>query len=99
MGNKIEKGRVVSDRVKVENYSSIEHGTLKGVSAIVVHRTDSSSAKSTLQAYSSGKTAGAHFLIGKDGEIVQTASLEKVCWHVGSSSCVARKRAGAPRRS
>src|SRR5256885_15991297 len=41
------------------------------------------SAASVLNAYKSGQKTGAHFLIEKDGKIYQTASLEKICWHVG----------------
>ena len=43
-----------------------------------------------------GKKTGAHFLIANDGTIYQTASLEKLCWHVGIlySRCADEKSCG-----
>ena len=74
---------MVDKSVEVKTYPSIEHGALLSVTSIVLHRTDSSTAASVLNAYKSGQKTGAHFLIEKDGKIYQTASLEKICWHVG----------------
>jgi N-acetyl-anhydromuramyl-L-alanine amidase AmpD len=79
----IEKGLMVDKSVEVKTYPSIEHGALLSVTSIVLHRTDSSTAASVLNAYKSGQKTGAHFLIEKDGKIYQTASLERICWHVG----------------
>ena len=56
---------------------------MKKISSIVLHRTDSSTANGTLNAYDNGKTSGAHYLIGKSGQIYQTARMNKTCWHVG----------------
>lgn len=50
---------------------SFEHGALQRIRAIVVHQTDSGSAQATFNAYAAGGN-GAHFLIAKDGRIVQT---------------------------
>ncbi|PXF32106.1 N-acetylmuramoyl-L-alanine amidase [Pokkaliibacter plantistimulans] len=69
--------------VTVQTYPSIEHGRLDTVRSIVLHRTDSFSAKSSLSAYQAGQKTGAHFLIDTDGCVMQTASLQKQCWHVG----------------
>lgn len=80
---KVEDGRIVDSRVEFKTYPSIEHDPLKKVASIVLHRTESTTAKGTLNAYASGKTAGAHFLIDKSGHIYQTASMLKSCWHVG----------------
>lgn len=63
---------------------ALEHGALASAEAIVMHRTESSSAQSTLNGYKAGgQPAGAHFLIDKDGTIYQTASLDYQTWHVG----------------
>ncbi|HWU76002.1 MAG TPA: peptidoglycan recognition family protein [Rhodanobacter sp.] len=79
----IQNGKLIDPQVEVKLYPSIEHGALGAVSSIVLHRTDSSSAAGTFSAYAGGKQTGAHFLLDKSGRIYQTASLEKVCWHVG----------------
>ncbi len=80
---KIENGKIIDQRVEIKTYSTLEHGDINKVTSIVLHRTDSSSADSTLSAYAVGKKAGAHFLIDKNGQIYQTASLKKYCQHVG----------------
>ena len=54
--------------------------------AIVLHRTDSSTAKSTLESWNNPNSArvGTHFLIDKDGTIYQCASLYKYTQHIGN---------------
>lgn len=82
----IENGKIIDKNVELKTYPSIEHGNINNVTSIVLHRTDSSSAKSTLStlnAYTNGKKFGAHFLIDKNGKIYQTANMTKICWHVG----------------
>lgn len=79
----VDKGTLVDPAIEVKLHASIEHGSLDGVKAVVLHRTDSSSATSTLAAYAGGKQTGAHFLIDKSGKIYQTARVDQVCWHVG----------------
>lgn len=59
----------------------LEHGTLQGPHAIVMHRTGGANAASALSAFASG--TGTHFLIDKDGTIYQTASLQQKTHHVG----------------
>lgn len=76
------QGMLVDARVHHRRFAVIEHGPLSRPKAIVVHQTDSSNTASTLSAYAQQAT-GAHFLIGKDGQIYQTASLNKQCYHVG----------------
>ena len=66
---KIKDGIIVDKTVDVKTYASIEHSGLNKVTSIVLHRTDSSNAKSTIQAYARGRKFGAHFLIGKNGKI------------------------------
>ena len=62
---KFEEGKIIDKNVELKMYSSIEHGSLKKVTSIVLHRTDSSNANGTLNAYTNGKKSGAHFLIKK----------------------------------
>lgn len=75
-------GMIVDPRVIPRRSSGIEHGALPRVLAIVVHQTDSTSADATLNGYQDGGN-GAHFLIDKNGQIYQTASLHARCYHVG----------------
>ena len=60
---------------------ALEHGTLGGIDAIVLHRTEGATAQSAFNAFESG--TGTHFLIDKDGTIYQTASLDQKTHHVG----------------
>jgi len=80
---KINDGKIVDKKVEIKIYPSLEHGALNTVTSIVLHRTDSSTAAGTLNAYANGRKLGAHFLIDKDGHIYQTANLKKYCQHVG----------------
>jgi len=80
---KVRDGKIVDKTVDVKTYASIEHGNINRITSIVLHRTDSSNANSTIQAYANGKKSGAHFLINKAGKIYQTADMRKICWHVG----------------
>jgi len=82
---KIENGKILDDKVEVKTYPSIEHDNIIKVRSIVLHRTDSTTANGTLNAYANRQKTGAHFLIDKSGHIYQTASMSKVCWHVGIS--------------
>ncbi len=80
-----KEGFVTDLNITKDRATNLEHGTLKEVNAIVLHRTATSG-------YSKPKgTTGAHFYISKDGEIHQTASLNKKTWHVGKikSKCKA----------
>lgn len=84
-------GMLVDTRVLLRRSTTIEHGALEGIRAIVVHQTDSPTAESTFNAYRNGGN-GAHFLIDKDGSIYQTASVLMRCFHVGrliKSKCLA----------
>lgn len=77
-----KEGMLAHPKVTLKRYQSIEHGSLKGVHAIVVHQTDTTAAQNTFNSYKAGGN-GAHFLIDKDGTIYQTASMSKRCYHVG----------------
>lgn len=76
------KGWIDNKKVKKEQKTAIEHSPIASINAIVLHRTGSQTASSVLNAWES-KKEGTHFLISENGDIYQTASLKKQCWHVG----------------
>ncbi len=83
MANEIDKDGVLTNaKVTPKRFTSIEHGNIDAVHAIVVHQTDAPTATHTFNGYKAGGN-GAHFLIDKDGVIYQTASVKKRCYHVG----------------
>ena len=64
--------------------AGVEHGAMPQVNGIVLHRTESSTASSTLNSWRSRTDGvGAHFLIDRDGTIHQVASVDRQAWHVG----------------
>jgi N-acetyl-anhydromuramyl-L-alanine amidase AmpD len=75
-------GMLIDNKVILRRFPTIEHGPLVGVHAIVVHQTDAPTAQHTFNGYNAGGN-GAHFLIDKNGQIYQTASMHKRCYHVG----------------
>ena len=89
-GYTVQNGLLLSKNVTNQTYNTIEHRNMQPVNAIVLHRTDSPTAESTLSSYHKGQKTGAHFLIDKKGKIYQTASITKTCWHVGKirSKCI-----------
>lgn len=79
-----KEGMLTEPVIHNKRVTSLEHGKLTSPEAIVMHRTESSTARSTLDGYNAGRHPnGAHFLIDKDGTIYQTASLSYQTWHVG----------------
>ena len=78
-----KSGSVINDLVKLEIRPNIEHAAMTKVNGIIVHQTGGSTAQSSLSSYKSAGANGAHFLIDKDGQIYQTASVYKQTWHVG----------------
>jgi N-acetyl-anhydromuramyl-L-alanine amidase AmpD len=87
-------GMLTDERVQKQRYPKIEHGSLalESINAIVVHQTGAATASSTMYAYEDQIT-GAHFLISETGIIYQTASLLKICYHVGKirAKCIELK--------
>ena len=75
-------GYIKNNRITNKTRSTIEHSAIGAINAIVLHRTGSVTAKSVLNAWKT-KKEGTHFLISETGEIYQTASIKKQCWHVG----------------
>lgn len=83
MSVEIRDGVIKNTNIKTDIYSQIEKGSINKVNAIVLHQTGSSTSESAYSSYRLGKN-GAHFLIEKNGTIVQTARINQKCWHVGS---------------
>jgi len=77
-----KNGKVIHAKIKQSISAAIQKRAMKTIQGIIVHQTDSPTAKSTLNGYINGNS-GAHFLIAKDGTIYQTASLLYQTWHVG----------------
>ncbi len=77
-------------RVKMNIIPNIENGRLGKVNGIVVHQTGGATKDGAFASYRAPKANGAHFLIDKDGQIYQTASLARITHHVGMmrSRCV-----------
>lgn len=69
-------------RVEVRRFTNLERGTRQQTNAIVLHMTGGTAA-GTLAAYAR-RDVGAHYLITKEGKIIQTASLEQETAHVGT---------------
>ena len=77
-------GHVIDQRVRQEIRPLLERGAMPVVAGIIVHQTDASTAKSSLDAYKT-RPIGAHFLIDKAAAVTQRVN------HVGKlrSRCVA----------
>ncbi|MDA7417969.1 N-acetylmuramoyl-L-alanine amidase [Xenophilus arseniciresistens] len=76
-------GMVAHPNVLPMRFTYIERGALAKIEGIIVHQTDSFDEKSVFASYRGPNAAGAHFLIGKNGTIWQTASLHQRTHHVG----------------
>lgn len=76
-----QDGFVNHSKFTKKQITQLEKGNLNSVHAIVLHRTVNSSANQTFDSFENG--IGTHFLVGKDGKIYQTASLNKLTYHVG----------------
>lgn len=97
-------GMLIHARVRNARSPAIERGKrTAAITGIVVHQTDASTARSSLNSYRNPKANGAHFLIDKDGTIYQTAAIYQRANHVGPlkarcllvGKCTARDYRGA----
>ena len=77
-------GLVTHPRIQLRRFTNIERGALARIEGIVVHQTDTADASGVFGSYRHASAHGAHFLIGKDGTIWQTASLLQRTNHVGA---------------
>jgi N-acetyl-anhydromuramyl-L-alanine amidase AmpD len=75
-------GWVNNPIITTEPRPMIEHEPIGSIRAVVLHRTATANANSVLNAWNT-QNEGAHFLISELGNIYQTASLKRQCWHVG----------------
>lgn len=89
-----KNGLVDAERIIVKRFRTIERGKLDKVNGIVVHQTGGSTAQSAFSSYENAGANGAHFLIDKEGNIYQTASVFNVTNHVGNirSRCYMEKK-------
>ncbi len=81
-------GFAQNNRISTNRVEALERGSLENVKGVILHRTASSSTESTLRAFENGRDGinyGTHFLVGKKGEILQTASLDAYTLHVGKT--------------
>ena len=76
-----DNGYIQNAGLKFRPIAALENGTIDGPHAIILHRTFSSTAASTLASF--GRGIGTHFLVAKDGTIYQCASLKQKTAHVG----------------
>lgn len=77
---KIENGVIKDARVKLDLCPLLDHGPMPVVHALIMHQTDSSTATSTLNKYKNLKSSdrtGAHFLLDKDGTMIQTLAVNR----------------------
>src|SRR5450432_1618993 len=79
--NKDDNGMVTDSRVTKNRIKKLEKEPMSRVNSIILHRTVSSSANSTLSSFSS-RGIGTHFLVGKDGKIFNTASLNNATHNI-----------------
>ena len=92
-----DQGMIISTeiqtyRVEQQRMSMIERAALQTIRGLVAHQPNSSDAASTLEGYTRMPSTpqglkrpnGAHFLITREGRIVQTASLFTQTQHVGA---------------
>ncbi|SFD80813.1 peptidoglycan recognition protein family protein [Paracidovorax konjaci] len=90
------QGMLTTSRVQPRRFTMIERSPMKTISGIVVHQTGSANEQSVFASYRAGGN-GAHFLIGKNGVIYQTASVNHRTNHVGplKARCLAEHRCTA----
>ena len=74
-------GYLIDPDITKKSIPALEKGPLKDINAVVMHRTEGSSAQGAFNSFKTG--TGTHFLIDKDGTIYQTASLNEHTQHVG----------------
>ena len=76
----LTKGWFTDSKIKIQKVSEADKGAITPV-AIVLHRTENNSTSGTVSGFKSG--IAAHFVVGKDGEIIQTVGTDRKAQHVG----------------
>lgn len=78
-------GMITSNHIKSNRQlQASERGPLNNVTAIVLHRTQGSNVSGALSGMKS-RNLGVHFIIDKDGTVMQLASLNFWLYHVGKA--------------
>ena len=86
-------GMIVNPKIASNRITNLEKGSISSnLEGIILHRTVSSTSTSTLQSFKN-KGVGTHFLVGKNGVIYQTASLDKRTAHL----LTAQLKKGSPK--
>tara|TARA_R110000796_G_scaffold106087_2_gene216378 strand:+ start:16338 stop:17099 length:762 start_codon:yes stop_codon:yes gene_type:complete len=67
------------------NFSRDRSKKMGTINTIVLHWTASNSVKQAIDYLVKLNTNGYHFIIGKDGKIIQTVPLSRKAWHAGAS--------------
>lgn len=79
-------GFIISSTMHQDRVESLEKGNFNGTpEAIVLHRTVNNSTDETITSFNN-RGLGTHFIVGADGVVTQTASLNKWTQHVGKPS-------------
>ncbi len=73
-------GWFTDSKIKSQKVTEADKGAITPV-AIVLHRTENNSTSGTVSGFKSG--IAAHFVVGKDGEIIQTVGTNRKAQHVG----------------
>jgi RHS repeat-associated protein len=79
---RVVNGLALSPRVRIQTFQSLEHGQINPIVGLVLHQTGAETSRATLNHYRTSQV-GAQFLIAENGQLIQTAALDQVTWHVG----------------
>ena len=85
-------GMISNQRITNNRILKLEKTQMRDVEGIILHRTVSSTASSTINSFKN-RGVGTHFLVAKNGTILQTASLDNRTSHLLESQL----NVGAPR--
>jgi RHS repeat-associated protein len=77
-------GMITNSRITQNRINKLERKPIGKVNSIILHRTVSSNTPGTLNSFKT-RGVGTHFLVGKDGAILQTASLNSSTSHLRES--------------
>jgi len=78
----VDKNGFLNNKFIVKKWiKELEHGDINKINAIILHRTATKDVKGTLNGFKK-RRVGTHFLVGFDGTIYQTASLNKFTAHI-----------------
>lgn len=70
-------------------YSTPQEWGFRDINSIVIHDLEGST-QGAINWWNQQKSASAHYIISKDGTIIETVSPENVAWHAGTDSKTGR---------